>query len=148
MSVIRSVANQWDQAEYAQRLEVFLLTEKPLQSFFVGATTLTTVCNLIAAMVNVPPKNTVTEITLEQAFDSLSQCFLLLFVKEIEHQTLSQPEQLILSITHHFAQQLTLKPQQHPTELINQAQQTINAMGHLDTQRQAKRKANSNMCNH
>lgn len=148
MSVIRSVAQQWEKAEYSHQLQAFFKQEDELNHLFIGATNSITVCNLIAAMVELPPKpqDKQYQIDIEQAFSSLFQCFILLFIKEAEHKSLTQAEQLVLSITLHFAKKI-IKLGEHPAGLIDTANKAVNAMVQLDIQRKQQRKANQNMGN-
>ncbi|WP_394130840.1 hypothetical protein [Shewanella maritima] len=148
MSVIRSVAQQWEKAEYSHQLQTFFKQEDELNYLFIGATNSITVCNLIAAMVELPPRpqEKQYQVDIEQAFSSLFQCFILLFIKEAEHKSLTQAEQLVLSITLHFAKKIIQQPH-HPEALINSAQKAVNAMEQLEIQRKQQRKANQNMGN-
>ncbi|WP_028773566.1 hypothetical protein [Shewanella waksmanii] len=147
MSVIRSVAGQWEKAEYAHQLQAFFKQHDQLGHLFVGATTSSTVCNLLAAMIELPakPKDLDYQLTLPHVFHDLFQGFLLLFVKDAEHKALSQAEQLILSITVHFAQHIIEHAEQFNTALIATAQRVLSAMSQLELQRKSQRRSLQNM---
>lgn len=147
MSVIRSMAGQWEKAEYAHQLQAFFKQQDQLGHLFVGATSSSTVCNLIAAMIELPskPKNLDYQLSLPQVFHDLFQGFLLLFVKEAEQKELSQAEQLILSITVHFAQYITEHAEQFDTTLVATAQRVLSAMSQLELQRKRQRQSLQNM---
>ncbi|WP_394202558.1 hypothetical protein [Shewanella waksmanii] len=147
MSVIRSVAGQWQKAEYAHQLHLFIKQEEPLSHLFVGATSSTTVCNLIAAMIELPPlsKDQQYELTLPLVFQGLFQSFLLLFVKEVDQQALSQAEQLIMSITVHFANHITQHADQYDNALVDMGSRVLSAMSQLEHQRNTQRRSQRNM---
>ncbi|MCL1142841.1 hypothetical protein [Shewanella gaetbuli] len=147
MTVIRSVNEQWHKAEYANQLNIFLSQQTELNSLFVGATSSATVCNLISAMIELPekPQDNDYKINIEQAFDALFQCFILLFVKEAEHKDLSQAEQLVLSLSVNLANEIQQHSSEHANALVNKAHKTLTAMEQLEKQRKQQRKASKNM---
>ncbi|MFV7785595.1 hypothetical protein ACNPKB_16290 [Shewanella marisflavi] len=152
MGVIRSIQHQWEKAEFSHQLQRFLQQEEIITDLFVGATSYNTVCNLIAAMCELPskPEDDSYSLNLEQVFDCLYQCFTLLFVKEVEHQSLSQAEQLILSISKALANKIHAKEEtesQVSKEAKTKAQLIINAMHQLEKQRQNQKKQTRNMGN-
>ncbi len=146
MSVIRSVAHQWDKAEFAHQLELFLAPNKDVMSLFVGSTNCQTVCLLIAAMGELPPKSEDSNfnISLPLLLDLLLQGFLLLYVKEVEHKSLTQGEQLLLSLTEKVAQQ-AVKETEQEAEVIAKANIIITAMDKLAKERAKLRRQRSNM---
>ena len=150
MSVIRAVAQQWNKADFAQQLQLYFAKDKAIGELFVGATQCSTVCNLIAAMIELPPKpkNEHYSIELEQVFEILFQCFLLMFIKELEHKNLTQAEQLIMSLAVHYAQTICNDEQYADSMLQDKGQRVLTAMARLNTQRQQHRKQQSNMCKH
>ncbi|MGI2142534.1 hypothetical protein [Shewanella baltica] len=147
MSVIRSVAAQWNKAEFAHKLEIYLSQDSAINDFFVGVTNRTTICTLIAAMVELPAEinNKDFKIDQTQVFDYFFQCFYLLFIKEIEHHTLTQAEQLILSIAVYFANKIS--QQQIGAEMndLQKSSYIITAMSRLESIRKKNRTSRQNM---
>ncbi|WP_144211583.1 hypothetical protein [Shewanella donghaensis] len=141
MSVIHAVGAQWDKAKWSHQLVSFWQLDAYVNSLFVGATTAITTANLTAALVNDEKRlNTETELTTEDVFGALFDGFLLLFVKEISKNNLTQAEALILQLAEYYAkqyQQLTVTD----IKMLNQSQQVIDAMkklGHLRAQRRSQ----------
>ncbi len=94
------------------------------------------------------PEDDSYSLNLEQVFDCLYQCFTLLFVKEVEHQSLSQAEQLILSISKALANKIHAKEEtESQVSEEAKAQLIINAMHQLEKQRQNQKKQTRNMGN-
>ncbi|MCW3172909.1 hypothetical protein [Shewanella subflava] len=147
MSVIRSVAQQWNKADFAQQLQKYFAEDKAIEELFVGATSCSTVCSLIAAMIELPPKpkNEHYSMDKEQVFDTLYQCFLLMFIKELEHNNLTQAEQLIMSLAVHYAQTICDDKQNADSILYDKAQRILTAMARLSSERQKHRKQQCNM---
>ncbi|GMA82204.1 hypothetical protein [Shewanella glacialipiscicola] len=135
MSVIRSVAAQWNKAEFAHKLEIYLSQDSAINDFFVGVTNRTTLCTLIAAMVELPAEinNKDFKIDQNQVFDYFFQCFYLLFIKEIEHHTLTQAEQLILSIAVYFANKINKQKSCSDITHIQKSSYIITAMSRLES---------------
>ncbi|MGG7093916.1 hypothetical protein ACN0IJ_09755 [Shewanella indica] len=147
MSVIHSVTHQWDKAEFAHQIEQYFSLDKEVMQLFVGATNCQTVCNLIAAMVELPHKSEDGQFEVNNylLFDLLLQCFLLLYVKEAEHKALSQGEQLILSLTLKLAKLMIDDEQEHPTEILEKSHLILASMGKLESQRRRLRRQRINM---
>ena len=147
MSVIRSVAQQWNKADFAQQLQNYFAQDKAIDELFVGATSCSTVCSLIAAMIELPQKSKNEHYSMdkEQVFVTLYQCFLLLFIKELEHNNLTQAEQLIMSLTVNFAQTICNDEQYANSMLHDKGQRILTTMARLNTERQRHRKQQSNM---
>ncbi|MDO6774501.1 MULTISPECIES: hypothetical protein [unclassified Shewanella] len=147
MSVIRSVAQQWNKADFAQQLQLYFAQDKAIGELFVGATPCSTVCSLIAAMIELPPKpkNEHYSMDMEQVFDTLFQCFLLMFIKELEHKLLTQPEQLIMSLAVHYAQTIRDDAQYANSNLQDNSQRVLTAMARLESERKQQRKQQYNM---
>ncbi|QIR15504.1 hypothetical protein [Shewanella aestuarii] len=147
MSVIRSVAQQWNKADFAQQLQKYFAEDKAIDELFVGATSCSTVCSLIAAMIELPPKpkNEHYNMDKAQVFDTLFQCFLLMFIKELEHKDLTQAEQLIMSLAVHYAQTICDDKQYADSMLYDKAQRVLTAMARLSLERQKLRKQQCNM---
>ncbi len=147
MSVIRSVADQWEKAEYASQLQRFFKQDAKLGHLFVGATSSITVCNLLAAMIELPlaPKDKDYQLELVQVFHDLYQSFLLLFIKEAKQNKLSQAEQLIVSITVLYSHYLQENPEGLALSLIDKSQRVLSAMAQLEQQRKNQRQSQQNM---
>lgn len=146
MSVIHSITHQWDKAEFAHQLEQYIASNRDAMQLFVGATRCQTVCNLIAAMGELPQKSEEGNfnITLPLLLDVLLQRFLLLYVKEVQHQTLTQGEQLIVSLTELIAQQV--KQNSEPdTDILAKSNIILSAMEKLAKQRTQLRRQRSTM---
>ncbi|NKF52741.1 hypothetical protein G3R49_19475 [Shewanella sp. WXL01] len=151
MSVIKSIGQQWQKAEYAHQLNHFFAKQSSVRELFVAATPATTVCNLIAAMCQLPNKSAEdAHLSLNEVFPRLFDCYILLFVKQAEHQQLSQAEQLICSITLIYAKQIlndaqSTTEQTQTDELIEQAKRVVAADQQLAKSVQAMRRSQSNM---
>ncbi|QDF65755.1 hypothetical protein FJQ87_02865 [Shewanella sp. SNU WT4] len=113
MSVINALAAQRIKADFAQHLASYLVANQDISALFVGATSLTTVTNLIAAMSYRALDgesdwrfecDANTELADEVVMSVLLDAFRLLFVKASQ-QNLSQPEQLIVNIAIKLAKQ-------------------------------------------
>ena len=105
MSVIQAIGQQNAKAEFAYRLQCFLNQNPQVCELFSGATSLTTVVNLIAGMSFREGDERVEHSALdnELVFSVLFDSFYLLFIKELSHGDLSQAEQLILRLSRHYA---------------------------------------------
>ncbi len=147
MSVIHSVAHQWDKAEFAYQLEQYLAADKDIMQLFIGSTNCQTVCNLIAAMVELPYKSEDGQFGIDNVLllDVLLQCFLLLYVKEAEHKTLTQAEQLILSLTTKIAKMIVDNENAQQAEVLDKSRLILTSMDNLQNQRRQLRKQRSNM---
>ncbi len=146
MSVIHAVVHQWDKAEFAYQLEQYLAADKEIMQLFIGSTNCQTVCNLIAAMVELPYKSEDGQFEIDNGLllDILLQCFLLLYVKEAEHKVLTQAEQLILSLTTQVAKMLADDKEQM-VAILDKSRLILSSMNKLQNQRRQLRKQNSNM---
>ncbi len=172
MSVIHAMGAQWDKAEWSHQLVAFWQQDTYVNSLFAGATNATTTANLVAALID-PSRR----IACEQAkfdtpavFSALFDCFLLLFVKEINSNNLTQAEALIIQITEHYAKQclkqadelaakshtdndaLQNNQQAQGTDtrlavICHQSQKVISAMDQLAQLRQQRRSQSRNMGN-
>ncbi|MCC4833806.1 hypothetical protein LMH66_14275 [Shewanella sp. 10N.7] len=147
MSFIRSVTQQLNKADFAQQLQHYFVQDDAIDELFVGATPCSTVCSLIAAMSELPTKskNEHYKLTLEQVFDTLFQCFLLMFIKELEHKLLTQPEQLIMSLAMYYAQIINTDEQYTNSSLKIKSQRILTAMARLESERKQQRKKQYNM---
>lgn len=121
MSVIKAFGQQHTKAEFAYLLQGFLSLDNKVCELFGGATDMTTVVNLIAALSyrESDERFAVTSLDTERVFSVLFDGFHLLFIKEVQHGSLNQAEHLILRLTHYYAAKLEPEfiSQQH-----NQAQ--------------------------
>lgn len=141
MSVIHAVSAQWDKAKWSHQLVSFWHQDPYVNSLFVGATSAITTANLTAALVNDEKRQNVeTELTVTEVFGALFDGFLLLFVKEISNNNLTQAEALILQLSEYYAKQYQ-QLADTDTDVLNQSQQVLTAMtklNHLRAQRRSK----------
>ncbi|WP_351016112.1 hypothetical protein [Shewanella sp. AC91-MNA-CIBAN-0169] len=147
MNVIRSVSEQWHKAEFAHQLHIYLSQEQVINDLFVGATNKATICNIIAAMIESPIKLHDEKYKIDQnsIFDCFFQCFHLLFIKEVEHHSLTQAEQLILSISVYFANKINQQPDSVDISDLQKSAHIITAMSRLEIVRKEHRKSQCNM---
>ncbi|WP_412501742.1 hypothetical protein [Shewanella chilikensis] len=148
MSFVHAVGEQWKKAEYAYQLATFIKQDTRVQTLFVGATDVETVCHVIAALMDEHHrfKNQGVELNSLQVFLALFDCFLLLFVKEIQGGELSQAEQLILTLTRHYAVNLIKDELDELDEGVKvKSERVIIASQQLDELRRKKRNLRSNM---
>ncbi len=105
MNFIRSVGEQWKKSEFAEKIALVLADEIEVRNLFNGATKITAVANLIAAMSYYGLDDEFLEESLDDAhmLIILFDCFRLLIVKQIEHDKLNQAEHLIIQIAKHYA---------------------------------------------
>lgn len=108
MNFIRSVGEQWKKSEFAEKIALVLETE--VGYLFCGATNITAVANLIAAMSYYGLDDEFLEESLDDAhmLIILFDCFRLLIVKQIEHDKLNQAEHLIIQIAKYYASKTEL----------------------------------------
>lgn len=145
MSIVRELTKQWNKAEWSYQLVLFWAKDKYVSSLFVGATNMTTVANVVAAMTTYPQKTPSKNfISIQTVFSALFDCFILLFVKELQQKKLSQAESIIVQLTEYFANQY-LKELSTEEHILNQCQQVINAMEKLKLLRQQRRQTLRNM---
>ncbi|MEH6464133.1 MAG: hypothetical protein V7771_09460 [Shewanella psychromarinicola] len=99
MTFIKALGAQWHKGKLSQQLEQVLMLEPEIQSLFIGATTVTTVANLIAAIGFRDSETQALPLDHEFMLTILFDCFRLLMIKQIEHDNLSQAEHLIIQLT-------------------------------------------------
>lgn len=147
MSVIQSVAHQWNKAEFAGKLESYLATNREVMELFIGSTSCQSVCHLVAAMCTLPKKSNDGFFSIELCtlLDVLLECFLLLYVKELEQGALSQSEQLVLSLTVVIAKQIIHDSNYANVTEVEKSRVIINAMEKLNVERSRLRKQLANM---
>lgn len=111
MTFIKALGMQWNKGKLAQQLEQALMLEPEIHSLFIGATTITTVSNLIAAIGFHDSETQEQPLTHEFILTILCDCFRLLMIKQIEHDNLSQAEHLIMQLANIWAaKELDNKP--------------------------------------
>ncbi|KVX02026.1 hypothetical protein [Shewanella frigidimarina] len=153
MSFIRAVSSQWSKAEWSHQLVLFWQQDAYVRSLFAGATTMITVANVVAVIKEFPESTKQEQYESNQPLEGLSSidvtgtlfdCFLLLFVKEIQYKTLSQAEAIIVQLSEYYA----LEYQKMPIcdeKLMNQSVQITKAMNKLKQLRNQQRQAQRNM---
>jgi len=156
MSVIKAFGQQHTKAEFAYLLQGFLSLDNKVCELFGGATDMTTVVNLIAALSyrENDERFTVTPLDTERVFSVLFDGFHLLFIKEVQHGSLNQAEHLILRLTQYYAAKLEpefvsqqadgSQSDQH-LELRNKLKHVLIASSQLDSLYLQRRGQKSNM---
>lgn len=156
MSVIKAFGLQHTKAEFAYLLQGFLSLDNKVCELFGGATDMTTVVNLIAALSyrENDERFTVTPLDTERVFSVLFDGFHLLFIKEVLHGSLNQAEHLILRLTQYYAAKLEpefvseqadgSQSEQH-LELRNKLKQVLKASSQLDDLYLQRRGKQNNM---
>jgi|GEM_PF-1362972 len=150
MTFIKALGAQWNKGKLAQQLEQALMLESEIQSLFIGATTVTTVSNLIAA---IGFHGSVTQeqeppLTHEFMLTILFDCFRLLMIKQIEHDNLSQAEHLIIELAKIWAEkELDNKPgnELSLTQYRELQQQILKLATQLDELNRQRRRQKRNM---
>ncbi|RTR38130.1 hypothetical protein EKG38_14270 [Shewanella canadensis] len=156
MSVIKALGQQHTKAEFAYLLQGYLSQDAEVCALFCGATNMTSVVNLIAALSyrESDERFTVTSLDTELVLSVLFDGFHLLFIKEVQHGSLNQAEHLILRLTQHYAAQLEAdfvseqvnEPQsEEHLELRNKLKQVLIASSQLDRLYLQRRGQQSNM---
>ncbi len=156
MSVIKALGQQHTKAEFAYLLQGYLSQDAEVCALFSGATNMTSVVNLIAALSyrESDERFTVTSLDTELVLSVLFDGFHLLFIKEVQHGSLNQAEHLILRLTQHYAAQLepdlvseqVNEPQsEEHLELRNKLKQVLIASSQLDRLYLQRRGQQSNM---
>ncbi|ABV34845.1 conserved hypothetical protein [Shewanella sediminis HAW-EB3] len=156
MSVIKAFGQQHTKAEFAYLLQGYLSQSAEVCELFTGATNMTTVVNLIAALSyrESDERFAVTSLDTELVFSVLFDGFHLLFIKEVQHGSLNQAEHLILRLTQYYAAKLEAdfvpeltdgsRTEQH-LELRNKLKQVLIASSQLDDLYLQRRGMQSNM---
>lgn len=105
MSFVKAVGQQWNKSAFAEKIAQTLKLQTEVNSLFIGATSITTVSNLIAAMAYCELDSEYQQAQLTDAvmLTILFDCFRLLVVKQAEQNELSQAEHLIVQITDIYA---------------------------------------------
>lgn len=156
MSVIKAFGQQHSKSEFAYMLQGYLSQDIEVCELFSGATNMTSVVNLIAALSyrEGDERFTATSLDNERVFSVLFDSFHLLFIKEIQHGSLNQAEHLILRLTQYYAAQLEAdfvsernnqsNSEEH-IELGNKLKQVLIASAQLDKLYLQRRGLRSNM---
>jgi len=150
MTFIKALGAQWNKGKLAQQLEQALLQESEIHSLFIGATTITTVSNLIAAIGFREPETQGQALPLTHEFmlTILFDCFRLLMIKQIEHDNLSQAEHLIIQLAKIWAtKEIEEKPDNEVclTQYRELQQQILNLTEQLDELNGQRRRQKRNM---
>jgi len=150
MTFIKALGAQWNKGKLAQQLEQALLQESEIYSLFIGATTVTTVSNLIAAIGFREPETQEQALPLTHEFmlTILFDCFRLLMIKQIEHDNLSQAEHLIIQLAKIWAtKEIEEKPDNEIclTQYRELQQQILNLSEQLDELNGQRRRQKRNM---
>ncbi|MGI2172367.1 hypothetical protein ACROAE_19640 [Shewanella sp. MF05960] len=105
MSFIKAVRDQWHKSAFADKIANILKSDTDVCQLFVGATSMTTVANLIAAMSYNEQDSQYQDgqITDAVMLTILFDGFHLLMFKNIEHGNLSQAEHLIIELANMWA---------------------------------------------
>ena len=150
MSVIRAVGEQWEKAQFADQLVIFFKREPEVLRLFTGATQIGTVAHVIAALTHDSHRLQLADakLNMPQVFKALFDCFLLLFVKEAQGGELSQAEQLILTLSRHYAEQVDGEEAHLDDGVKCKSERLLIASRQLDEVRRQKRTQGSNMGKH
>ncbi len=150
MTFIKALGAQWNKGKLAQQLEQAMMLEPEIQSLFIGATTVATVSNLIAA-IGFHDSETQEQdqpVTHEFMLTILFDCFRLLMIKQIEHDNLSQAEHLIIELAKIWAtKELDDKPgnELNLTQYRELQQQILKLAKQLDELNRQRRLQKRNM---
>ncbi|MEC4728736.1 hypothetical protein HWQ46_24800 [Shewanella sp. D64] len=148
MSVIRAVGEQWEKAQFADQLVIFFRQDPKILDLFIGATNIGTVAHVIAALMHDSHRLKAVELDVVQVFLALFDGFLLLFVKEVQGGELNQAEQLVLTLSRHYAEQLNCDEFYPDSEVRIKSERLLFASRQLDDVRRQKRTLGSNMGHH
>ncbi|MGI3003797.1 hypothetical protein ACRTDJ_12060 [Shewanella algae] len=145
MSVIQALGAQWQKAEFAERLAKELLNRQLVNELSAGATSLTTLCNLVAALSYHPedPRFTQSQIDDGVLLSVFYDCFRLLFIKEAQQQPVSQAEQQILHLASKLAAELSAD--NLDDSLQQQRQQLLDISRQLEQLYTQRRRLSRNM---
>ncbi|KFZ37632.1 hypothetical protein HR45_09420 [Shewanella mangrovi] len=142
MSFTQAVAQQWHKAEMAEMLMLRLQSQHEVRQLLVGATSLQTVCHLVAALAFAEQTWKADEWDDNQLVAMFCCAFQLLFVKAIQ-QPLPQGEELIISLGSRLAAWL---PADKLSELARQQTALMHqSAAQLMELRRHRRQASRNM---
>lgn len=144
MSFIKAVGDQWHKSAFADKIANQLKQDTHVRQLFVGATSIITVSNLVAAMAYSEQDSEYQHADFTDAvmLTILFDCFRLLIVKQAEHDNLSQAEHLIIQLAKHYA----AKPDLPQDEALIQIQGFIEKLGQqLDALQNQRRQQHRNM---
>ncbi|WP_076413432.1 hypothetical protein [Shewanella sp. UCD-KL12] len=145
MGVIAAVGTQWEKAEFAKHLREFFAEDLELRELFSGATNIETLTHVIAALIEDKEKLQLVKNNLhsESVFLLLFDCYLLLFIKELEHGGLSQAEHLTIQVSRRYAQ--TMQKESSDPKVLNMAERLILSAKQLDSLHLGRRSSQRNM---
>ncbi|MDD8059024.1 MULTISPECIES: hypothetical protein [Shewanella] len=149
MSFIKAVGDQWHKSAFADKIANMLKSNPDVCQRFVGATSITTVANLIAAMAYSEQDSQYQDIQFTDAviLTILFDCFRLLMIKNIEHGNLSQAEHLIIELANMWANKELNEPQGSDVsfnqyqELQQQILKLTTQLDELNRQRRLKKRS-------
>ena len=106
MGVLYAVGAQWEKAEFAKQLREYFVKDNQLRDLFSGATNIETLTHVMVALIDDREKIQAVKNNLdaESVFLILFDCYLLLFIRDLEHGGLSQAEHLIIQISRRYAE--------------------------------------------
>lgn len=133
MGVIYAVGAQWEKAEFAKHLREYFVKDNQLRDMFSGATNIETLTHVMVALINDREKIQAVKDNLndESVFLILFDCYLLLFIKELEHGGLSQAEHLIIQISRRYAE--SAKKNICNSIICNMAERLLQSAKQLDS---------------
>ncbi|QDF74606.1 MULTISPECIES: hypothetical protein [Shewanella] len=148
MALLKAIGRQWQQGKLAEKIEQQLMDDPEVLALFVGATSITTVANLITALgyKEVYLRHE-TEIPDTLLLTLLSDCFRLLVAKQLAHDELNQAEALIMQITKIWANKpLSASTAADETLHYQTLQQgLLRLAAHLDTVHAQRKQRRRNM---
>ncbi|EKT4486356.1 MULTISPECIES: hypothetical protein [Shewanella] len=145
MSVIHALGAQWQKAEFAERLVKILVTRPAVCELSGGATSLTTLCNSVAAISYRPddPRFSQTQIDDGLLLSVFFDCFRLLFIKEVQQQSITQAEQQILHLAPKLAAEMSVEALSESQQLLRQ--QLLSISRQLESLYTQRRQLSRNM---
>jgi hypothetical protein len=145
VSVIHALGAQWQKAEFAEHLAKALATRPAVCELSGGATSLTTLCNLVAAISYRPddPRFSQTQIDDGLLLSVFFDCFRLLFIKEVQQESVTQAEQQILHLAPKLAAEMSVEALSESQQL--QRQQLLEISSQLESLYTQRRQLSRNM---
>ncbi|AYV12220.1 MULTISPECIES: hypothetical protein [Shewanella] len=145
MSVIHAIAAQWQKAEFAERLAATLASYQSACGLSGGATSLTTLCNLVAAISYRPDDPVFRQARIDEGtlLAVFFDCFRLLFIKEVQQQSITQAEQQILHLAPKLAAEMSVEALSESQQLLRQ--QLLSISRQLESLYTQRRQLSRNM---
>lgn len=133
MGVIYAVGAQWEKAEFAKQLREYFVKDNQLRDLFSGATNIETLTHVMVALIDDREKIQAIKNNLdaESVFFILFDCYLLLFIRELEHGGLSQAEHLIIQISRRYAE--STQKESCDSMVYNMAERLLQSAKQLDS---------------